>query len=108
MHGGSGADAPIVGTEVGPEVDALLGVGDPGGELATDGEPSPPSPSPTGHGDLTFLGRRSGEEPASQILETFLQDRIDAVADDVEESDVAARRVEGGRRLDGPRAAGAQ
>ena len=97
-----------MGTEVGSEVDALFGVGDPGGELATDGEPSAPGPSATGHGDLRLLGGRSGEELAGQAIETIGQGRIDAVAHRVEEPDVAAGGVERRRRLEGTPSAGAE
>ena len=56
------AHARIVGLELGPEVDALLPVGNSGRELPADGEPSPPGAPAVHHRDPGLLGVVEREE----------------------------------------------
>jgi hypothetical protein len=89
-----GAHPGIVAAEFGAEVEPLLQVGPARGEFGTDREVSPPGRAAAGHGDL-HLGRlRQREKRGAGRRQPGQQVRRDAVAGDVEEAVLAARRLD--------------
>lgn len=79
---------------LGTEVQALLTVWDPRGQLATHREPSAPRRTATRHLDVAFdrIGQR--EEPSSCVVEIGEEGLVDAVALDDEETHLAACAID--------------
>ncbi len=84
--GNAGADASIVGAELGAEVQPFLAVGYPRGQLAAERKPAPPGAPAVGHRDLGLLRIVEREELARECVEALPQSRIDSVTDDGEEA----------------------
>jgi hypothetical protein len=76
--------------KLGAEVEALLAVRPPGGQLGTHREVTAPRGAAVPHGDLHLAGLRQPEEPAGGGVEPAQQLGRHTMADDVEEAAVPA------------------
>src|SRR5262252_1707485 len=94
MQRRAGQDPGVVGGQLDAEVQPLLLVGLAGGQLVADAEVAPPGPAPQGHANPELLLRVLRKELPTELAQPALQRRVHAVADDVEEPALAARRAE--------------
>ena len=92
VQGDAGRDPIVVGREFDAEVQALLAVGRPGGELVAEREPAAPRRAAVDHGDVALLGGVEREELAGRAFQLRPQVDVDAMADDLEETGVFAGR----------------
>ncbi len=94
MQAGSRADLRMFVVQLDAEVEPLFAVGPPRRQLVADRKISAPRGATQRHANLKFRREFLREEFTALPHQPRLESFVDAVADDVEEAPLAARRVD--------------